>query len=388
MQHLDEGTIHSWLDGALSADEAARVEAHVAECSQCQTAVAEARGFIAASSRILTALDHVPRGVVPVAPARKRIDPIVWRIAATLLVVVGVTVVLGRNGGSNKATSAATSADSGIEFTQMRRAGPDTGTPPASGVVSQVAPAQTPGIGNARKVAATPSNPLARSSAETRRRNIEADANAIENRIAQAPTAETRESVRQDQAAPAVGRGAGAATPTAPRPTPYFAPKRAAAVGAMDGASEPTSLRVVGTPRVIGEKRTLYELAPGDTVLLAEAQSIRLESVTVSGSAKGSQPTEKTTSLGATTSMPTSAAPPPPPDSRRAAAISSNAAASATESVVTDYAANGVTTITWIDPTTGNAMKLSGRHSREELLEIKRRIERVKAAEAAGATKK
>ena len=67
MQHLDEGTIHSWLDGALSSEEAARAEAHVAECPQCAAAVAEARGFIAASSRILTALDHVPRGVVPAA---------------------------------------------------------------------------------------------------------------------------------------------------------------------------------------------------------------------------------------------------------------------------------------------------------------------------------
>jgi len=26
MQHLDEGTIHSWLDGALSPEDAARVE--------------------------------------------------------------------------------------------------------------------------------------------------------------------------------------------------------------------------------------------------------------------------------------------------------------------------------------------------------------------------
>jgi len=87
MQHLDEGTIHSWLDGALSADEAARVEAHVKECPQCAAAVAEARGFIAASSRILTALDNAPRGVIPVAAPKKRVDPIVWRVAATLLVV-------------------------------------------------------------------------------------------------------------------------------------------------------------------------------------------------------------------------------------------------------------------------------------------------------------
>ncbi|HXL86302.1 MAG TPA: zf-HC2 domain-containing protein, partial [Gemmatimonadaceae bacterium] len=94
MQHLDEGTIHSWLDGALSADEASRVAAHVAECPQCAAAVAEARGFIAASSRILTALDHVPHGVVPAAHPVKWYNRAVWRAAAAVLVVgVGSLVV-------------------------------------------------------------------------------------------------------------------------------------------------------------------------------------------------------------------------------------------------------------------------------------------------------
>lgn len=65
MQHLDEGMIHAWLDGQLPRDEAQAVEAHVAECRQCADAVAEARGLIAASSRILMALDGVPREVVP-----------------------------------------------------------------------------------------------------------------------------------------------------------------------------------------------------------------------------------------------------------------------------------------------------------------------------------
>ena len=65
MQHLDEGTIHAWLDGQLPPEEAQSVEAHVAECRPCADAVAEARGLIAASSRILTALDGAPREVVP-----------------------------------------------------------------------------------------------------------------------------------------------------------------------------------------------------------------------------------------------------------------------------------------------------------------------------------
>ena len=46
MQHLDAGTIHTWLDGQLPRDEAVAVEAHVAECRECADAVAEARGLI------------------------------------------------------------------------------------------------------------------------------------------------------------------------------------------------------------------------------------------------------------------------------------------------------------------------------------------------------
>jgi hypothetical protein len=63
--HLEEGTIHAWIDGALDAEESARVEQHVAECATCANAVAEARGLVAGASRILAALDDVPSGVLP-----------------------------------------------------------------------------------------------------------------------------------------------------------------------------------------------------------------------------------------------------------------------------------------------------------------------------------
>lgn len=70
MQHLDDGTIHAWLDGALGAARAGEVELHVATCRACADRVAEARGLIAASSRILSALDHVPADVVPATERR------------------------------------------------------------------------------------------------------------------------------------------------------------------------------------------------------------------------------------------------------------------------------------------------------------------------------
>ncbi|MGH7633125.1 MAG: anti-sigma factor family protein [Gemmatimonadaceae bacterium] len=69
MQHPDEGTIHAWLDGAIPEVEARAIEAHVTTCEQCASAVAEARGLMAASSRILSALDGVPGSVVPASSA-------------------------------------------------------------------------------------------------------------------------------------------------------------------------------------------------------------------------------------------------------------------------------------------------------------------------------
>ena len=92
--HIDEGTIHAWIDGALDAERARAVEEHVRQCAQCGEAVAEARGLVAASSRILGALDDVPAGVIPKqAPVRKhkrvwRAAPWVTGIAAVLLAAV------------------------------------------------------------------------------------------------------------------------------------------------------------------------------------------------------------------------------------------------------------------------------------------------------------
>ncbi|HZO58448.1 MAG TPA: hypothetical protein VFB51_02035, partial [Solirubrobacterales bacterium] len=86
-------------------EEAARVDAHVASCARCADAVAEARGLIAASSRILTALDQVPS--VRVAPGSRGSTGFRWtgrpfatafvrqRIAAVIaLIVVGGVVAL------------------------------------------------------------------------------------------------------------------------------------------------------------------------------------------------------------------------------------------------------------------------------------------------------
>ena len=104
--HIDEGTIHAWLDDALSAEDSAVVQSHVAHCSTCAAAVAEARGLIAASTRILSALDDVPAGVIPAHGAPRRVSHVgrtglsVRRyapIAAVAAFAIAATLVMRRN---------------------------------------------------------------------------------------------------------------------------------------------------------------------------------------------------------------------------------------------------------------------------------------------------
>ncbi len=90
MQHPDEGTIHAWLDGALPSAEADALAVHVGECAECSAAVADARGLIAGSSRIVSSLDIVRSG--------QGDDCLVWRLreGAEGNAVVAIPALLDR----------------------------------------------------------------------------------------------------------------------------------------------------------------------------------------------------------------------------------------------------------------------------------------------------
>jgi hypothetical protein len=337
MQHPDEGTIHAWLDGALSPDEAARVEAHARECPECAAAVAEARGFIAASSRILTALDNVPRGVVPATVAKKRFDPFVWRIAATLLVVAAGTLVVVRTRGGDSAVQA-TVADSAL----LNQASSTSVAIPA--------------LAGADNSAAT-SAPKA----------IELSPRATRSDAAAKAAPPQRE--------PASSRNfpAGAAAPMlAPA-----APLRAADAAAMDRAAEPEPLHVIATPQRIGASVTVYEVG-GDTVTLTESKPLAL----VAAGAGAARQTAGKAVAEPRRMAPAAAA----PESRAQSlpAVPAPAAVFSGQPVGSPQSAN---VITWSDPSTGSTFTLSGRISPARLEQLKLRIEREKAA-AAAATKK
>jgi hypothetical protein len=369
MQHLDEGTIHSWLDGALSADEAARVEAHVAECPQCAAAVAEARGFIAASSRILTALDHVPRGVVPAAAPARWSNRAVWRAAAAVLVVAAGSLVVFRNGGNDTrlATAAADSSRSGAKLTldtgSIRAAPTGVAAPEPAALLQKTPPAMTPRSTYSGKATAV----VPQSNIPVR-----------ENRKA---AEQADRAVAEGNAAPSAYTGGAAATPQT------SAPSRVGGVSVMDATGEPVPLKVVRVEPIIGGTRTLYEVSPSDTVILIEPQQTRLEQVGVAGAvgAVTAQSVEKSAAVRQRARV--DAAVISTPDSQQASAQAARAAptmlAPRAAPQPTTGLASSIHTIRWTDATTGKMLTLSGRLPEAQLQQIRFRIERERAIAAA-----
>ena len=349
MQHLDEGTIHAWLDGALTADEAARAEAHVKDCAQCQAAVAEARGFIAASSRILTALDHAPRGVIPAIAPKKRVQPWVWRVAATVLVVATGTVLLVRERTSKGHTEMA------ARMAQTEGRPVISSTTAADSVSGDVAPTRqaAPTSASARAAAprtfstappATPSRRIAKTDQSVG--GIQGGARVDEQQAAAA------ERTRVQQSTPA-------ATPPVLLRGPSY--------GALSSVAVETP-RQVGMKRTIGKTETFYEIAPGDTVVLEEQARVNLESVVVTGAAtnRAAQPMVRAGKAAAVAEpqqkaeAAPAAAPPPP------------------AMVLQDAQNPEIHRISWLDPSTGQVVILSGRHSQEELQDIRKKIQQLR----------
>ena len=360
MQHLDEGTIHSWLDGVLGADEAARVEAHVAECPQCATAVAEARGFIAASSRILTALDHVPRGVVPAAQPIQWYNRSAWRAAAAVLVVAVGSLVVVRNSDRSNVPSAPMMDSAGVSEATVaqRQIAPASAGATAMSKLQAPPPAIPPKQGATVSGAASPARPVAQSDFSGKPVRGAPPANVV-----------TKGQARDEAVNAEIGGNAAAAPQVAgaviAAPQSNLSGRVAGVVVRDTAAPEQPPLRVVGHPRLIGAKVTLYEVAPGDTVTFTEPSNLRLEAVVTTGISSAEPQARR--------SMEKSAAMPPTP----AASPSPGAQPLQVEVV------NGLTTISWPDATTGNMLRLSGRMPVERLKEIKLRIERERAAAAA-----
>lgn len=116
MLHADDGTLHAYLDGELSALEVARLEAHLADCAPCRARLDEERNVITRASRILAMAQPPERAAPPLHQLRhprlawRLRVPLAWAASAVIVVAAG-WFAFSTLGGSDAAAPASSETD-------------------------------------------------------------------------------------------------------------------------------------------------------------------------------------------------------------------------------------------------------------------------------------
>ena len=95
MLHVDEGTLHSYLDGELSADERAAVEIHLSECATCRASLAEERALRERASAVLGAARPVERPAPPFEQLRREAKGSPWRVRRSIAWAASIVLAIG-----------------------------------------------------------------------------------------------------------------------------------------------------------------------------------------------------------------------------------------------------------------------------------------------------
>ena len=94
MSHVDEGTLHAYLDGELPSGERAALESHLAQCASCRAQLAEERALFERATALLGSTRPAERAVPPFEQVR-RAPRRPWHLrtgfawAASLVLAVG-----------------------------------------------------------------------------------------------------------------------------------------------------------------------------------------------------------------------------------------------------------------------------------------------------------
>ena len=95
MLHVDEGTLHSYLDGELSADERAAVETHLSQCATCRASLAEERALRERASAVLGAARPVERPAPPFEQLRREAKRSPWRVRRSIAWAASIVLAIG-----------------------------------------------------------------------------------------------------------------------------------------------------------------------------------------------------------------------------------------------------------------------------------------------------
>jgi hypothetical protein len=135
MSHVDEGTLHAYLDGELPPVERERVDTHLKGCPACQARLAEERALIERASRLLGMATPPERTMPPLEQLRQ--PRLTWRLrrplawAATVILAVGLGWYV-RGSFATRATSTATAEQDTRRAEPVAAPTTPAATPPAA----------------------------------------------------------------------------------------------------------------------------------------------------------------------------------------------------------------------------------------------------------------
>lgn len=95
MSHVDEGTLHAYLDGELPPSERAAVESHLAQCPTCRATLAEERVLLERANALLGSARPVERPAPPFEQLRQARRHSPWRVRMPLAWAASLALALG-----------------------------------------------------------------------------------------------------------------------------------------------------------------------------------------------------------------------------------------------------------------------------------------------------
>src|SRR2546428_5978460 len=80
MSHVDEGTLHAYLDGELPSGERTALEAHLADCATCRANLTEERALRERATALLGSALPAERPAPPLEQLRREPQRSPWRV--------------------------------------------------------------------------------------------------------------------------------------------------------------------------------------------------------------------------------------------------------------------------------------------------------------------
>src|SRR6267143_1863459 len=95
MSHVDEGTLHAYLDGELPSAERTALEAHLADCATCRANLTEERALREQATAVLGSARPAERQAPPLEQLRREPKRSPWRMRRSFAWAASIAMALG-----------------------------------------------------------------------------------------------------------------------------------------------------------------------------------------------------------------------------------------------------------------------------------------------------